>query len=58
MGGTWSFRLLHLLDTTVVGPAAFSGRLERAGFTAVVVEEGSARLRFRGRRPLEGASLP
>lgn len=44
------FRLAHLFDTMVlIEPAGFARRLERAGFTDVVVERGEGAFRFRAR---------
>ena len=50
--GSFLFRLIHLGDTyNPVNPDAFGQRLEAAGFADVVVERGTARFRFRARRP-------
>jgi SAM-dependent methyltransferase len=49
--GSLLFRLIHLGDTyNSVEPGTLGRRLEAAGFTAVTVERGWARFRFRATR--------
>ncbi|MBE7520369.1 MAG: class I SAM-dependent methyltransferase [Thermoflexaceae bacterium] len=46
------FRLYHLFDTMVPAePGTFGARLERAGFTGVVVREGKGAFRWRAMKP-------
>src|ERR1700744_3974673 len=52
VGGSLRFRLLHVGDTlTLIDPAAFPGRLTRAGLGAPAVQGGGGRMRFSARRP-------